>query len=159
MKLLQLDLDLIKIIQFWTFWTFIFKPPQPFTRLFLWLIYRAWGHGSLSLLDLLLKHIILNILTNSWWFSLKLSQQDLFLQDNQNKLTETETDTDSRRFFTQSSYIQLITGYETHDFGVNVEKNLIYRRSIELNFGALVHAVDMVPVVNSGFPRGGALIW
>ena len=80
------------------------------------------------------------------------------MQDNQNKLTETETDTDSRRFFTQSSYIQLITGYETHDFGVNVEKNLIYRRSIKLNIGALVHAVNMVPVVDSGFPRGGAIL-
>ena len=62
MKLLKIDLDLIKIIQFWTFWTFLLKPPQPFAGLIYDLFYRVWGH------DLLLEHIILNISTNSGWF-------------------------------------------------------------------------------------------
>ena len=79
MKLLKIDLDLIKIIQFWTFWTFLLKPPQPFAGLIYDLFYRVWGH------DLLLEHIILNISTNSGWFYMKLSQQGLFLQDNRNK--------------------------------------------------------------------------
>ena len=79
MKLLNIDLDLIKIIQFWTFWTFLLKPPQTFAGLIYDLFYRVWGH------DLLLEHIILNILTNSAWFYMKLSQQGLFLQDNRNK--------------------------------------------------------------------------
>ena len=73
MKLLKIDLDLIKIIQFWTF---LLKPPEPFAGLFYDLFYRAWDH------DLLLEHIILNISTNSEWFYLKLSQQGLFLRDN-----------------------------------------------------------------------------
>ena len=76
MKLLKIDLDLIKIIQFWTC---LLKPPQPFAGLIYDLFYRVWGH------DLLLEHIILNISTNSGWFYVKLSQQGLFLQDNQNK--------------------------------------------------------------------------
>ena len=62
MKLLKIDLDLIKIIQFWIFWTFLLKPPQPFAGLFYDLFYRAWGY------DLLLEHIILKISTNSGWF-------------------------------------------------------------------------------------------
>ena len=78
MKLLKIDLDLIKIIQFWTFWTFLLKPPQPFAGLIYDLFYRVWGH------DLLLEHIILNILTNSGWFYMKLSQQGSFLRDNRN---------------------------------------------------------------------------
>ena len=65
MKLLKIDLDLIKIIQFWTFWTFLLKPPQPFAGLIYDLFYRVWGH------DLLLEHIILNISTNSGWFYMK----------------------------------------------------------------------------------------
>ena len=73
MKLLKIDLDLIKIIQFWTFWTFLLKPSQPFAGLIYDLFYRVWGH------DLLLEHIILNILTNSGWFYVKLSQQCLSL--------------------------------------------------------------------------------
>ena len=72
-KLLNIDLDLIKIIQFWTFWTFLLKPPQPSAGLFYDLFYRVWGH------DLLLKHTILNISTHSAWFYVKLSQQGLFL--------------------------------------------------------------------------------
>ena len=76
MKLLKIDLDLIKIIQFWTF---LLKPPQPFAGLIYDLFYRVWGH------DLLLEHIILNISTNSGWFYMELSQQGLFLRDNQNK--------------------------------------------------------------------------
>ena len=68
MKLLKIDLDLIKIIQFWTFWTFLLKPPQPFAGLFY-----DWDH------DLLLVHIILNISTNSGWFYMKFAQQGLFL--------------------------------------------------------------------------------
>ena len=76
MKFLKIDLDLIKIIQFWTF---LLKPPQPFAGLIYDLFYRVWGH------DLLLEHIILNISTNSGWFYVKLSQQGSFLQDNQNK--------------------------------------------------------------------------
>ena len=79
MKLLKIDLDLIKIIQLWTFWTFLLKPPQPFAGLIYDLFYRVWGH------DLLLEHIILNISTNSGWFFVKHSQQGSFLQDNQNK--------------------------------------------------------------------------
>ena len=79
MKLLKIDLDLIKIIQFWTFWTFLLKPPQSFAGLIYDLFYRVWGH------DLLLEHIILNISTNSGWFYVKLSQQGLFLRDNRNK--------------------------------------------------------------------------
>ena len=55
MKLLKIDLDLIKIIQFWTFWTFLLKPPLPFAGLIYDLFYMVWGH------DLLLEHIILNI--------------------------------------------------------------------------------------------------
>ena len=70
MKFLKIDLDLIKIIQFWTF---LLKPPQPFAGLIYDLFYRGWGH------DLLLEHIIPNILTNSGWFYMKLSQQDSFL--------------------------------------------------------------------------------
>ena len=73
MKLLKIDLDLIKIIQFWTFWTFLLKPPQPFVGLIYDLFYRVWGH------DLLLEHIILNISTNSGWFYVKLSQHGSFL--------------------------------------------------------------------------------
>ena len=69
----KIDLDLIKIIQFWAFWTFLLKPPQPFTGLFYDLFYMAWGH------DLLLEHIILNISTNSGWFYMKLSEWGLFL--------------------------------------------------------------------------------
>ena len=46
MKLLKIDLDLIKIIQFWTFWTFLLKPPQPFAGLIYDLFYRVWGHDS-----------------------------------------------------------------------------------------------------------------
>ena len=68
MKLLKIDLGLIKIIQFWTFLTFLLKPPQPFAGLFY-----DWGH------DLLLEHIILNISTNSGWFYMKLSQRGSFL--------------------------------------------------------------------------------
>ena len=79
MKLLKIDLDLIKIIQFWTFWTFYLKPPQPFAGLIYDLFYRVWGH------DLLLEHIILNISANSGWFYLKLSQQGSFLRDNRKK--------------------------------------------------------------------------
>ena len=30
-----INLDLIEIIQLWTFWTFLLKPPQPFIGLFL----------------------------------------------------------------------------------------------------------------------------
>ena len=78
-KLLKIDLHLIKIIQFWTFWTFLLKPPQPFAGLIYDLFYRVWGH------DLLLEHIILNISTNSGWFYMKLSQQGSFLRDNGNK--------------------------------------------------------------------------
>ena len=70
MKLLKIDLDLIKIIQFWIF---LLKPSQPFAGLIYDLFYRVWGH------DLLLEHIILNISTNSGWFYVKLSQQGLFL--------------------------------------------------------------------------------
>ena len=33
MKFLKIDLGLIKIIQFWTFWTFLLKSPQPFAGL------------------------------------------------------------------------------------------------------------------------------
>ena len=69
----KIDLDLIKIIQFWAFLTFLLKPPQYFTGLFYDLFYMVWGH------DLLLEHIILNILTNSGWFYMKISQQGLFL--------------------------------------------------------------------------------
>ena len=76
MKLLKIDLDLIKIIQFWTFWTFLLKPPQPFAGLIYDLFYRVWGY------DLLLEHIMLNISTNSGWFYVKLSQQGSFLLDN-----------------------------------------------------------------------------
>ena len=79
MKLLKIDLDLIKIIQFWTFCTFLLKPPQPFAGLIYDLFYRVWGH------DLLLEHIILNISTNSGWFYMKLSQQGSFLRDDRNK--------------------------------------------------------------------------
>ena len=79
MKLLKIDLDLIKIIQFWTFWTFLLKPSQPFAGLIYDLVYRVWGY------DLLLEHIILNILTNSGWFYMKCSQQGSFLRDNRNK--------------------------------------------------------------------------
>ena len=42
-KLLKIDLNLIKIIQFRAFWTFLLKPPQPFTGLFLWLILQGLG--------------------------------------------------------------------------------------------------------------------
>ena len=73
MKLLKIDLDLIKIIQFWTFLAFLLKPPQPFAGLIYDLFYRVSGH------DLLLENIILNISTNSGWFYVKLSQQGLFL--------------------------------------------------------------------------------
>ena len=79
MKLLKINLDLIKIIQFWTFWTFLLKPPQPCAGLIYNLFYRIWGY------DLLLEHIILNISTNSEWFYMKLSQQGSFLRDNRNK--------------------------------------------------------------------------
>ena len=75
----KIDLDLIKIIQFWAFWTFLLKPPQPFTGIFYDLFYRVLGH------DLLLEHIILNISTNSEWFYMKLSQWGSFLWDNQTK--------------------------------------------------------------------------
>ena len=34
-KLLKIDLDLIKIIQFLTFWTFLLKSPQSFAVVFL----------------------------------------------------------------------------------------------------------------------------
>ena len=81
MKLLKIDLDLIKIIQFWTFWTFLLKPPQPFAGLIYDLFYRVWDH------DLLLDYIILNISTNSGWFYVKLSQQGSFLWDNRNTLS------------------------------------------------------------------------
>ena len=67
------NFDLIKIIQFWTFWTFLLKPPQPFAGLIYDLFYRVWGH------DLLLEQIILNISTNSGMFYVKLSQQGWFL--------------------------------------------------------------------------------
>ena len=77
--LLKIDLDLIKIIQFWTFWIFLPKPPQPFAGLIYDLFYGVLGH------DLLLEHIILNISTDSGWFYVKLSQQGSFLWDNQSK--------------------------------------------------------------------------
>ena len=72
MKLLKIDLDLIKIIQFWTFWTLLLKPPQSFAGLIYDLFYGVWGH------DLLLEHIILNMSTNSGWFYVTLSQQGSF---------------------------------------------------------------------------------
>ena len=73
MILLKIDLDLIKIIQFWTFWTFLLKPPQPFAGLIYDLFYRVWGH------DLLLEHIIINISTNSESFYVEHIQWGSFL--------------------------------------------------------------------------------
>ena len=86
MKLLKIDLDLIKIIQFWTFLTFLLKPPQSFARLIYDLFYRVWGHG------LLLEYIILNISTNSGWFYMKLSHHGSFLPDNRNKGLNLQTE-------------------------------------------------------------------
>ena len=47
MKLLKIDLDLIKIIQFWTFLDILLKPPQPFAGLIYDLFYRVWSYDLL----------------------------------------------------------------------------------------------------------------